>query len=55
MFFTLFPEVKHVVPNDLFETNLPLRFWYTMDAADYKEDQRMQIPSAAKSRPVMMN
>jgi hypothetical protein len=22
MFFTLLPEVKHVVPNDLFETNL---------------------------------
>jgi hypothetical protein len=35
---SLCPEVKHVVPNDLFETNLLTEILvYTMDAADARK------------------
>jgi hypothetical protein len=39
--------VKHVVPNDLFETNLLTRFWYTLDAADARKKIEDANPASA--------
>jgi hypothetical protein len=52
MFFThsVHQKVKHVVPNDLFETNLLTEILvYTMDAADARKRSRMQIRFCGKA------